>query len=221
MALSPVAVHVVDIQLDHVAEDDEGLLDDSERMRARRFLNATDRTRFVAAHAALRTVLGRILDRSADRVTFAFNAHGKPTLADAGSQVHFNLSHSCDRALIAVAFDRPVGVDIEKHRRIDEAALARRFLSAPEREQIEGATPADRSHAFFSAWTRKEALAKAIGGALFDPLDEAATERWRVERLAVDSGYSAAVASLAGGWRVIRWNGISTSDGVPHDKHDA
>jgi phosphopantetheinyl transferase len=51
-----------------------------------------------------------------DRLTFTAGPHGKPSLTDRAGpveSVRFNLAHSDDSALIAVARDREVGVDVE------------------------------------------------------------------------------------------------------------
>ncbi|MER7848012.1 4'-phosphopantetheinyl transferase superfamily protein [Kitasatospora sp. NPDC096077] len=80
--------------------------------------------------------------------------------------LHFNLSHSGELALLAVA-PRPVGVDVELVRSgRDVDRLSRRFFPAPERELVaRGGRPA-----FARLWTRKEACVKAVGGRLAEGL---------------------------------------------------
>ena len=218
---------IVSANLAAPSGDALGLLDDSERARAERFLFDEDRRRFVASHAALRVALGNATERDPRSLRFVTGPHGKPSLAEPASGIQFNLSHSGARALIAIAVGRRVGVDIERDRGVDELALASRFFSEAEAAAIAGTPPANRRAAFFRIWTRKEAFVKAIGDGLTHPLasfhvngaddnsldqslvacaDRSAIARWRVVPLAADDGYTAALAAEAGAWRVRRLN---------------
>ncbi len=120
--------------------------------------------------------------------------HGKPQLADPGAALRFNLSHSGDLALIAVAWGREVGVDVERVvPRRNLVGLARRALAPGEAERIEALPPDGRLDAFYAAWTRREAVAKCHGVGLGAPLPEAAAA---VENIDVGRGFKAAVAVL-------------------------
>lgn len=146
------------------------LLDDDEIERADRFLYDDDRQDFIAARGALRILLARCLGRAPGDLRFAYGDHGKPELTDAPS-LSFNLSHSGDWALIAMADAVLVGVDVEQIRPLPDALeLAERFFSDQEVERVrelpESAIPAG----FFNAWTRKEAFVKAVGTGLSLPL---------------------------------------------------
>jgi 4'-phosphopantetheinyl transferase len=195
------------------------ILDDQERSRAARFLAPDHRRRYVAAHAALRLVLGHYLDEDPRRLRFAQGTHGKPTLAHPSAHDYrINLSHSAERALIAVARRRDVGVDIEVHRpEVDVYALAKYVLSPAERRAFAAVPAPDRRAAFFRAWTRKESFVKGIGEGLACPLasfdislDErtdnallecrrmpAGAARWTI--LPLDVGPAAAAALTAAG----------------------
>lgn len=119
--------------------------------------------------------------------------HGKPMLAAPGSSLRFNLSHSADRALVAVAWEREVGVDIERiEPRGDLLALARRAFEPAEAEAIADLPEAARPAAFHAAWTRREAVAKCLGTGLTAPLPQGAEVR--AAPLDVGPGYAAAVA---------------------------
>lgn len=134
----------------------EAVLADDERERAARL---ADRQRWVVARAALRVVLGGRLGVPPGAVEFALGEHGKPELP--GSRLRFNLSHSGDRALVAVADGIEVGVDVERTARRSQAV--ERTLTDGERA---GLTGADRHVELLRIWCRKEALAKALGGGL-------------------------------------------------------
>ena len=83
-----------------------------EQARAVRFRFARDRERFIAARGLLREVLALYLDTAARRLRFRYGVHGKPFLAE-HRDLRFNVSHSLDTMLVAVADKREVGVDIE------------------------------------------------------------------------------------------------------------
>jgi 4'-phosphopantetheinyl transferase len=167
---------VVAVEVGVEAADPEELssiLDEEERARARRFLFAHDRRRYQVARAALRLVLAHYLDHDPRALCFEVGPHGKPKLAGrAAGALAFNVSHSAGRALIAVARDGEVGIDLEVHRaNVDIHALAARVLSPAEKAAF-AAVPAEQLRpAFFRAWARKESFVKAIGEGLACPLD--------------------------------------------------
>ena len=149
----------------------EALLSDDERARGRSFVTAPLRHRFVAGRARLRSLLGEHLGRDPRALAFAQNAFGKPRLTDHPS-VHFSLSHSGDRAMLAVSDQREIGIDIERVRPLDHLDLARRYFHPNEVAAIEGVkAPDEQLLAFFRIWTLKEAVVKAIGKGLSIPLD--------------------------------------------------
>ena len=169
-------VHIEFGELDLAAEaldEARSVLSDDERKRADRFLREVDRTRFAAARSLLRRTLAGVLETRPERLTFTYGAHGKPALGPpfAARGVRFNLSHSAGRALIAVARDREVGVDLERIRPVRFGAkIARRFFSEREQYALDGLTGSAWDEGFFRCWTRKEAFIKAVGDGLTFPL---------------------------------------------------
>ncbi len=146
------------------------LLDEAERARARRFAFPHLRTRFIAAHAFVRQVVGRRLGIRPECLRYAYTNLGKPSVLNVG-EIRFNLSHSEDVAALAVT-NREVGVDIERIREIrDMLDLARRFFSQPEIDWLLAIPPERQTEAFFECWTGKEAYLKARGDGLSFPLD--------------------------------------------------
>ncbi len=144
----------------------EALLSDDERRRAQRFVFERDRVGFVAARAALRSILSRCTAVEAASIRFAYAAAGKPELADAAaaSGIHFNLSHSEALAVIAVALHRPIGVDVEwLGREVEYERVAQAFFSAAEVAALTALPPDLLKQGFFNCWTRKEAFLKATG----------------------------------------------------------
>ncbi len=147
------------------------LLSDVERARAGRFRFERDRVRFVARRAFLRKVLASSIGTAPAAVRLRISAQGRPEL-DPPSELSFNGSHSDGLAVVAVAYQRIVGVDIERIRPVDDALdLARGSFSREETELLRAAPASTRSLAFLTIWTRKEAFVKAMGAGLSMPLD--------------------------------------------------
>jgi 4'-phosphopantetheinyl transferase len=140
------------------------LLDGIERARLARFRRPADAARYLAAHALTRLVLAGAVGRGAgelafDRTCRCGEQHGKPTLPGGPG---FSFTHAGDRVGLAV-HDGPVGLDVEQVRPLhDLAAMAAHACSPAE-------SVADEA-AFFTLWTRKEALLKATGEGLATPM---------------------------------------------------
>src|SRR5205823_2471911 len=103
---------------------------------------------------------------------FKIGPYGKPRLAQSDQRwLQFNLSHSHEKALIAVTPGRSVGIDIEYlHRDLNVASLASYLFSPAERLQWRRAAKAEQRKLFYQYWVCKEAYLKAIGGGLnIDP----------------------------------------------------
>jgi 4'-phosphopantetheinyl transferase len=158
--------------------DDQGvaaILTDAERKRASRFAFPHLTRRWIGGRVALRQVLARYQRLDPGRIAFGFGERGKPFLVEDGgapSGLEFNMSDAGDFVVIAVANGQALGVDIEAVRPIDEADdIVERNFSALERESYRRLPQHQKRHAFFSAWTRKEAYTKAVGLGLYLPLD--------------------------------------------------
>jgi 4'-phosphopantetheinyl transferase len=136
-----------------------------ELARAARCHFERDRRAFVVVRGALRILLGRYLARRPEALTLGEHPRGKPYLiADPDLGVRFNVSHSGELGLLAFARDRELGIDVEhraQHR--DWFALAEHSFTAEENAVLRALPEADRVHAFFSCWARKEAFIKATG----------------------------------------------------------
>lgn len=211
-----VHVWVVDLAARGAAVDYDNL-DPEERRRAAAFKNDHLRARYALAHVALRQLLAAYLGDSPAGLTISRRScavcgapHGKPALAgDAASRLYFNLAHSGEHALVAVARSE-VGVDIEQ---VASAGVNPQTVSAalaPAEARWLATFPFEkRDRAFFSCWTRKEAYLKARGVGLnvepreisIPPPDRDATVEiqaggsvWLVRDVETVEGYAAAVA---------------------------
>ena len=164
----PGCVRVVAMALDSLPAD-LAVLDEHERARAARFATPVLQRRFVAAHAALRQLLGWAAGVDPATLRVEADRQGKPVLAD-HPQLHFSLSHCGGQALVALA-RAPLGVDIEAMIQRDVALLAEQILSPAERGRWLQRPAAEQARALTEAWTGKEALLKACGfGLRVDPV---------------------------------------------------
>lgn len=155
------------------------LLDDAERERGLRRATPTLQLRQLAASALVRAVLARYLDAEPAALAFRYGEHGKPSLArPEWHWLRFNLSHSADVAVVAVAAGREIGVDVEcPGRRRETDRLAARFFAPSEAAHVHAAPPGEaRDRAFYRVWTLKEAYLKGVGAGLTVQLDSAEIE---------------------------------------------
>jgi 4'-phosphopantetheinyl transferase len=171
-------VHVWRMERDVAAFDPsvwQNRLSLAEQARAAKFRFDRDRRRFIVAHAALRHILARYVKDDAAQLHFIDGPSGKPKLAAplAASGVEFNLSHSHERALLAVSQGAEIGVDIEFVRAdFDFHEVANQFFTEREVAALRALPPALQRHAFYKCWTSKEAFLKAKGTGLSGELDE-------------------------------------------------
>jgi 4'-phosphopantetheinyl transferase len=192
------------------------VLSADERVRAQRFRYAQHRDRFVIARGALRTLLGCYLQTAPAQLEFTYGPHGKPSLSQGG--LEFNLSHSAHLAVIAVAADRPVGIDLEQvHPINDLEKLTERFFTSGEHQRLLRLPAAQRLPNFFRGWTCKEAYLKATGeglGQLHSPEVYIQPQQaayfvnppdWQVQELEVEEGFVGAIAAPGQGWTTRLW----------------
>lgn len=137
-------------------------LNDEERARADRFRVERMREQFIVARGRLRTLLAHYLVMRPGDIPLHYGEQGKPHLPEEFG-LHFNLSHTDGLAIFALSRDL-VGIDVERVRSITDAEnLVARFFSKRECEEFLSLHPDARSTAFMRAWTRKEAVLKALG----------------------------------------------------------
>jgi len=206
VALPPGVVEVWRVPLEPGLVGDArltGLLSPREATYARRVRHGGPE--WATTRGALRWVLARHTGRPGETLVIGRAPNGKPALAG-GQGPHFSLSHTAGLALVAVATDRPVGVDVERvDPRVETEGVMRDYLAPADREFVRAAPERDRPAAFHEAWVRQEARQKLTGQGLEEigpvpapPPDEPIV----VRRLQVGEDYAAAVAAEGGNWRV-------------------
>ena len=213
----------------------------TEAARARDMGSARRRRELLACRGALRRILAAALGIDPLAVPIVEGAHGKPVLASGVlPSIGFNVSHSGDRFVIALARGAAPGVDVERIRprprpRLDR--LARRFFSPAERRAVAAAP--DPTGAFYRVWARKEAVIKADGRgvaiglarfdvsadehcpallhARWDGADEDETAYWSLFSLDAGAGYAAALAVRRPGARLVLRAAVGADGRRMHD----
>jgi len=231
-ALPHELVHVWRADLDVGAACASSLrcsLSADERGRGARFRFARDRNRYFAGRGLLREILAKYLDVRGGQLRLRRASYGKPFVAG-HDDLRFNVSHAGATMLVAVAYRREVGIDIEQiasHLSTEE--LADTTLSPPELSVLDAFRGEAKQAAFLGLWTRKEAYLKADGRGLSLPVtdvDVTAPEgrvalwnestgawessmRWMLQTLAVGPEHVAALAAEGRAWRFIcfQWAG--------------
>ena len=161
-----VATVHVDVRPDPAREGEAfAWLDREERSVWRKYLPGP-RRRFSLCRAALRAMLCNRLDCRNEQLSFALSEYEKPfaLLEGAKAPVSFNVSHSGNHGLIALAAEGRLGIDVEEpvdKRNLD--GLIEMVMGPDERAQLDSLRGIDRLRLFYRIWTCKEALIKALG----------------------------------------------------------
>jgi 4'-phosphopantetheinyl transferase len=197
------------------------MLNDTERERYGNYRREADQLRFLTGRTLIRAVAGRWLGVEPEAVVLDSSCydcgkpHGKPrVVADGAPEV--SISHSGDRVALAVVEGVPVGVDVEEIRDTEVAELARIAFSPAEREVFARVPEQAARAAFFTYWSRKEAVVKATGKGMTVAMSsftlsahdappavvtsenpEVVAERVRMADLEAGDGYRASVAVFA------------------------
>jgi 4'-phosphopantetheinyl transferase len=148
------------------------LLDAGEKERSERFKFYKHRKRFIASHGFMRSVLSLYTHTPAELIEFDLKEQGKPELIANSNKtdIHFNLSHSNNLALLAIRKSHEVGIDVEfMEKKHEWNKVIKRFFTEPEQNAIFSLPENEQRSAFFKVWTRKEAHMKVTGQGLHLP----------------------------------------------------
>ncbi len=142
-----------------------------ERARHARYLVAEPARVFATTRIALRRLLGQRLGRPAAAVQIEAGVRGKPALVGA-SQPFFNVSHGPGSALIALCEVAQVGIDVEGRTALAfDSPVAASICTATEMAWIR-LNRASADITIARLWNRKEAVLKAAGLGLGQPMSE-------------------------------------------------
>ncbi|MEN7551673.1 4'-phosphopantetheinyl transferase superfamily protein [Rapidithrix thailandica] len=145
-----------------------------EAVKARKFVRWQDRQACILGKLLLHYGL-RKNAFDPDLSTLKYTPYHKPYFT---SGPYFNISHSEGCVVCAISSDYNVGIDLEvcKETRVDDF---REVYTTKEWAYI-CQQPAFKTSRFYEIWTRKEAIVKADGKGLMNPLEEIDTLRTKV-----------------------------------------
>jgi 4'-phosphopantetheinyl transferase len=204
--LAPGEIHLWRATLDNPIRlaGAEAVLAREEILRAGRLASGADRNRFIAAHGALRMVLGLYLAADPQSLEFRTGPTGKSILVQTFTDLRFNLSHSGDLALIGVTRGREVGVEVERVQRdIEFDPIVEHYFEPAEAWSLRTTSPHERAGRFFDLWTQKEARAKAGGSSARTKIG---MDHFGARNLCPALGYAGAVASEGDEWELACWH---------------
>lgn len=181
-------------------KDQEGILskilNEKERQRAHQFKFDHLRQRYILCHGLLRYLIAYYLGGSPQDIVYDYGPFGKPFIQ---SQVlHFNMSHSGQRALYAFSQHVEVGVDIEYvNPSLSLEQLPFSLFTAVVQSEILSSSPSLQKEMFYKKWVKMEAFLKAQGLGLRSPFDEAVEmngSRWNFYDVPLPADYVGAIA---------------------------
>ncbi len=194
----------------------KSILPAEELARAERQADEGKRRAWITSRAVLRVLLANYTHVPANELRFIAGKNGKPFLDNSQNQqgITFNFSDSADMALLAVSWDREVGVDLEQIRNVERATeIAARRFSTETAAELSRAPESDKSRIFLQNWARHEALLKARAGTIWNPegasrtlssesYADRVTGPYSVQDLDTGSDYVGAIAGEGEGWSV-------------------
>jgi 4'-phosphopantetheinyl transferase len=133
-----------------------------ELEKAGRFIQQSDRERYILGKFFSRILLGKLLGKEPIQINFSYTLSNKPYVMG----INFNISHSGD--YIVMAFSNfPIGIDIEwMDIDLNYQLLISNCFTINEANCIHNLKD------FYTFWTRKESILKATGEGLIDNLHE-------------------------------------------------
>ncbi len=146
-----------------------------EEARMTRFHFEVDRLRYLLTRALVRTTLSRYHPIPPFAWRFVENRYGCPRISPSvpgTSGIDFNLSHTTNCVILAVARSRAVGVDMEEGDRHAPLDVAGHCLAQAEMQALQALPPECRQERFLEYWTFKESYIKAKKMGLSIPLDQ-------------------------------------------------
>jgi 4'-phosphopantetheinyl transferase len=178
------------------------ILSADEAHQHSKFHAQRDRDRYLLTRYAVRSLLSQYVPSTlAADWHFQTTEFGKPSLApgQVPSNLHFNISHSKEKILIAFSASREIGVDIEVFdSSLQFLELAEKHFSPFEVQSLRDHPARDHAEIFFRYWTLKEAFIKATGLGLNTPLDQFSFDIENTDRIQIR--FHSAIPGEDGSW---------------------
>jgi 4'-phosphopantetheinyl transferase len=167
------------------------------RLKLNRFKRREDAIASLLGRLLLRYGLAKFLGHTFEESSITYSDYGKPLLVDSG--VNFSISHSGQLVACAICRNEQIGVDLEQIKHV-ELEVFKEQMTAREWSLLQHLGTVD---VFYTMWTRKEAVVKAVGRGLhiplrsFDVMKEATRiddNEYYVYNIPVESDYSCSLA---------------------------
>ena len=173
--------NVEDLNTDRYDED-YLVLDTHEQTQATKITSDARRKEYVQIHAQLRYKLANIIQQAPDKIVINRTESGKPYLEEF-PQIVFNISHTAELFVIAIAPYCQLGVDVEYCKpRLNIAGLVNKCFSSEERTYWSYLSESERINIFYKYWTRKEAFVKATGHGIVLGLNQCVIDSANINR---------------------------------------
>lgn len=178
-ALLPKTNEILDKLKENLSEEELSRLD--------RYRFNADKERYILARGGIKDLLSRYLYIPPAEIQFLYSKFGKPYLSPSNNNslppLQFNISHSGNTILYAIANNVPVGIDVECFKpEMDFLAVAKEFCTSREHAKLSSLPRNEQTLAFYRCWTRKEAFIKAIGQGLYFPIKQVEVKFLPIEK---------------------------------------
>ncbi len=181
------------------------LLSTDELQRLARLVMPDKQNQFLLSRGLLRKILSFYLKKDPASICFKVTLSGKPSLAYAPFPLYFNVSHSDQFGVVAVA-STMVGIDIERIKdRLDFPRIGALYFNRAEQDILNNYPAHRKRRGFYRLWTNKEARLKMLGCGFIEP-DAQMPENAFQHYFYVAPGYVASVAMNAAPDKIARFN---------------
>lgn len=128
-----------------------------------KYKKTADRKNYLYSRILLRTYLPQYTGIHYQDIIFKREKYGKPIIEK--SDIYFNLSHTMGMTVLAIASGKSVGIDVEYVRNISDTGykIMKKCFHPEEIKYIHKKENKSFDEAFFTIWTRKEAILKRNG----------------------------------------------------------
>lgn len=147
------------------------LLTSTELAKQQRYKFAKDRHDALITRAFVRDLLSYYADIAPQDWQFEKGNKDKPEIINCPLPLRFNISHTKNLIICAVTLEDDIGCDVENTGRNNNVlAIAERYFSSKEIDELFALPEAQQRNRFFDYWTLKESYIKAWGLGLAIPL---------------------------------------------------
>ena len=141
-----------------------------EKKQAESYHSKVLTSRYIVSHGVLRYILSYYTNQFPSNVEFIYGKYKKPFLKN--NNIQFNMSHSHSMVCYLIALNYEVGIDIElEDSTLDIQEISNWIFTDAESKFLTTLAPHKKLKFFYSLWTKKEALVKALGQGFFYPIN--------------------------------------------------